>query len=85
MLSLIPASAGLALLAPHGLVHYFKSHFGDIRINGFGFKGLYRLNGFDVALLVPYFLVLLVLNLRIDPAADDVLHERAIGLAAIEQ
>src|SRR5438045_5740949 len=61
MLSLIPASAGLALLAPHGLVHYFKSHFGDIRINGFGFKGLYRLNGFDVALLVPYFLVLLVL------------------------
>ena len=28
MLSLIPASAGLALLAPHGLVHYFKSHFG---------------------------------------------------------
>ena len=63
MLSLIPASAGLALLAPHGLVHYFKSHFGDIRINGFGFKGLYRLNGFDVALLVPYFLVLLVLAL----------------------
>jgi len=42
-------------------VHYFKSHFGDIRINGFGFKGLYRLNGFDLALLIPYFIVLLVL------------------------
>src|SRR5215470_10539373 len=51
----------LALFAPHGLVHYFKSHFGDIRINGFGFKGLYRLNGFDLALLIPYFIVLLVL------------------------
>jgi len=42
-------------------LHYFRSHFGDIRINGFGFKGLYRLNGFDVALLIPYFIVLLVL------------------------
>src|SRR5438477_5488432 len=61
MLSLIPASAGLALLAPHGLIHYFKSHFGDIRINGFGFKGLYRLNSFDLALLIPYFIVLFVL------------------------
>ena len=57
----LPTILSLALLAPHGLVHYFKSHFGDIRINGFGFKGLYRLNGFDVALLIPYFIVLLVL------------------------
>ena len=58
---LFPTVLNLALLAPHGLVHYFKSHFGDIRINGFGFKGLYRLNGFDLALLIPYFIVLLVL------------------------
>jgi len=58
---LFPTILNLALLAPHGLVHYFKSHFGDIRINGFGFKGLYRLNSFDVALLIPYFIVLLVL------------------------
>src|SRR5437868_5651073 len=57
----LPTILTLALLAPHGLVHYFKSHFGDIRVNGFGFKGLYRLNGFDVALLIPYFIVLLVL------------------------
>jgi cellulose synthase/poly-beta-1,6-N-acetylglucosamine synthase-like glycosyltransferase len=57
----LPTILSLALLAPHGLVHYFKSHFGDIRINGFGFKGLYRLNAFDVALLIPYFIVLLVL------------------------
>ena len=57
----LPSVLTLALLAPHGLVHYFKSHFGDIRVNGFGFKGLYRLNGFDVALLIPYFIVLLVL------------------------
>ena len=56
-----PTILNLALLAPHGLVHYFKSHFGDIRINGFGFKGLYRLNGFDLALLIPYFIVLFVL------------------------
>src|SRR5215472_13860221 len=56
-----PSILSLAVLAPHGLLHYFRSHFGDIRINGFGFKGLYRLNSFDVALLIPYFIVLLVL------------------------
>jgi cellulose synthase/poly-beta-1,6-N-acetylglucosamine synthase-like glycosyltransferase len=56
-----PQLLSFAMLAPHGLVHYFRSHFGDIRVNGFSFKGLYRLNGFDVALLIPYFLVLLVL------------------------
>jgi len=56
-----PSVLTFAVLAPHGLLHYFKSHFGDIRINGFGFKGLYRLNGFDVGLLIPYFIVLLVL------------------------
>src|SRR3954467_1046052 len=56
-----PQLLNFAMLAPHGLVHYLRSHFGDIRVNGFSFKGLYRLNGFDVALLIPYFLVLLVL------------------------
>src|SRR5437762_10610921 len=58
---LSPTLLSLALFAPHGLIHYFKSHFGDIRINGFGFKGLYRLNSFDLALLIPYFIVLFVL------------------------
>jgi len=56
-----PSVLAFTLLAHHGLLHYFKSHFGDIKINGFGFKGLYRLNGFDVGLLIPYFIVLLVL------------------------
>ena len=56
-----PTILSLALFAPHGLVHYFKSHFGDIRVNHFSFKGLYRLNGFDVTLLIPYFIVLFVL------------------------
>ena len=56
-----PSILTLALLAPHGLLHYLRSHFGDIKVNNFSFKGLYRLNGFDVALLIPYFIVLLVL------------------------
>lgn len=51
----------LALLAPHGLVHYFRSHFGELKVNQFTFRGLYRFNSFDVALLIPYFLVLFIL------------------------
>jgi cellulose synthase/poly-beta-1,6-N-acetylglucosamine synthase-like glycosyltransferase len=51
----------LALLAPHGLAHYFRSHFGELKVNQFTFRGLYRFNSFDVALLIPYFLVLFIL------------------------
>jgi cellulose synthase/poly-beta-1,6-N-acetylglucosamine synthase-like glycosyltransferase len=41
---------------PRGLGEYIRTHFFDTT-----FKGLYELNAFDVALLVPYFIVLIVL------------------------
>jgi len=41
---------------PHGLRHYFRTHFFDTT-----FKGLYHANAFDMALLVPYFVVLVLL------------------------
>ena len=53
---LFPSFLSLVLLAPHGLVHYFKTHFADKT-----FKGLYTPNAFDLALLIPYFTVLIVL------------------------
>src|SRR5262245_63927981 len=39
-----------------GLVHYFKSQFLDKT-----FRGLYSPNGFDLALLIPYFIVMIIL------------------------
>jgi len=56
-----PPLLALTLFASRGLAHYFRSHFGEMNVNGFTFKNLYRLNSFDLALLVPYFLVLLIL------------------------
>jgi hypothetical protein len=47
-----------SLLAPKGLGHYFKAHYTD-RI--YNFHGLYRWNAFDTAMLVPYFIVMLIL------------------------
>ena len=44
------------MLEPHGLRHYLKSHFLDPT-----FKGLYHANAFDMALLIPYFVVLVLL------------------------
>src|SRR6201991_211580 len=44
------------LLAPHGFSHYWKSHYLDQT-----FKGLYRWNAFDTALLIPYFIVMIIL------------------------
>ena len=41
---------------PHGLRHYFRTHFLDTT-----FKGLYKPNGFDLALLIPYFVLMVVL------------------------
>jgi cellulose synthase/poly-beta-1,6-N-acetylglucosamine synthase-like glycosyltransferase len=50
-------SLGCALLVqPHGLRHYFRTHFLDTT-----FKGLYHANAFDMALLIPYFVVLVLL------------------------
>ncbi len=41
---------------PHGLGHYWRTHYAQRN-----FQGLYRWNSFDVALLIPYFIVMLVL------------------------
>jgi len=47
--------ANLAMsMAPKGLGHYFRSHFLDKT-----FLGLYQANAFDLALLIPYFIVLI--------------------------
>lgn len=46
----------ILLSQPHGLRHYLRSHFLDTT-----FKGLYHANGFDLALLIPYFIVLILL------------------------
>ena len=43
-------------MAPHGLSHYWKTHYLDQT-----FKGLYRWNGFDICLLIPYFVVMVIL------------------------
>ena len=44
------------LMAPHGLGHYWRSHVVDKT-----FQGLYRWNAFDTAMLVPYFIVMVIL------------------------
>jgi cellulose synthase/poly-beta-1,6-N-acetylglucosamine synthase-like glycosyltransferase len=45
-----------ALASPKGIGHYIRQHFLDTT-----FRGLYHANGFDIALLVPYFIVLILL------------------------
>jgi len=50
----VPAS--LVFLAQPGLAQYVRRHFLDIT-----FKGLYEANAFDLALLIPYFVVLILL------------------------
>ena len=44
------------LAAPHGIGHYWKTHYADKT-----FEHLYRWNGFDTALLIPYFIVMVIL------------------------
>src|SRR5208283_4624322 len=54
-----PTSSPLALglvLASKGLMPYLRHHFLDTT-----FKGLYQVNAFDLALLIPYFIVLVIL------------------------
>ena len=43
-------------IASHGLGHYWKTHYADHT-----FRGVYRWNAFDIGLLVPYFVVMLIL------------------------
>ena len=43
-------------LASKGLGHYLRTHYGDHT-----FRGLYQWNTFDVAMLIPYFLVMIIL------------------------
>jgi cellulose synthase/poly-beta-1,6-N-acetylglucosamine synthase-like glycosyltransferase len=43
-------------LAPKGVMPYLRQHFLDKT-----FQGLYQINGFDLALLIPYFVVLIIL------------------------
>src|ERR1700721_2105779 len=48
---------GLCLAYPqHGLEHYFKTHYADKT-----FEHLYHWNLFDTALLIPYFIVMIIL------------------------
>lgn len=54
-LALQPSALAL-ILASKGLVPYVRQHFLDKT-----FQGLYQVNAFDLALLIPYFIVLVVL------------------------
>jgi cellulose synthase/poly-beta-1,6-N-acetylglucosamine synthase-like glycosyltransferase len=56
MLSLIHIYALGALVGPHSMTQYFRQHFLDKT-----FQGLYSPNAFDMALLIPYFIVLVLL------------------------
>ena len=49
-------SAFLMASAPKGITQYFRQHFLDKT-----FQGLYHPNAFDMALLIPYFIVLILL------------------------
>ena len=49
-------SALAVILASKGLGPYFRQHFLDKT-----FQGLYQVNAFDLALLIPYFIVLIIL------------------------
>jgi len=46
---------------PHGLRHYIHSHF--FGTDAMRFRGLYQANAFDLLLLIPYFIVLILLAL----------------------
>jgi len=54
MLSPLPTPG--AFLAQNGISQYLHQHFFDTT-----FKGLYHANAFDMALLIPYFTVLILL------------------------
>ena len=51
-----PPLALVLILAPRGVLPYLRQHFLDKT-----FVGLYQVNAFDLALLIPYFIVLFIL------------------------
>ncbi len=55
-LTLTSPPALILILASKGLAHYLRQHFLDKT-----FQGLYQVNAFDLALLIPYFIVLIIL------------------------
>jgi len=55
-LSALIQSLALFLSSQHGLSHYWKTHYADHT-----FRNVYRWNTFDVSLLVPYFIVMVIL------------------------
>jgi cellulose synthase/poly-beta-1,6-N-acetylglucosamine synthase-like glycosyltransferase len=52
----LPTAAFALVSAPKGVLPYIRQHFLDRT-----FQGLYQINGFDLALLIPYFIVLIIL------------------------
>ena len=52
----LPTAAFALASAPKGVLPYIRQHFLDKT-----FQGLYQVNGFDLALLIPYFIVLIIL------------------------
>jgi cellulose synthase/poly-beta-1,6-N-acetylglucosamine synthase-like glycosyltransferase len=48
--------AAIWLLSQRGIGHYFRTHYGDRT-----FEHLYKWNPFDTALLIPYFIVMVIL------------------------
>jgi cellulose synthase/poly-beta-1,6-N-acetylglucosamine synthase-like glycosyltransferase len=57
-LILISQLTALAMFfaAPRGLGHYWKTHYADHT-----FRNVYRWNAFDVSILIPYFIVMIIL------------------------
>ena len=56
MIWVYPALVPTLSLAPKGVLPYIRQHLLDKT-----FQGLYQINGFDLALLIPYFMVLIIL------------------------
>src|ERR1700747_1452684 len=46
----------VSMVGPRGIGPYIRQHFLDTT-----FRGIYHANGFDIALLIPYFIVLILL------------------------
>jgi len=56
MTGILTTEISALAFAPKGVLPYIRQHFLDRT-----FQGLYQVNGFDLALLIPYFIVLVIL------------------------